>query len=118
MKRFTENLTTLPAVDHLARLDLYVDGSDTPSAVIENAPGKQGSLRIYYALAVEFGGIGPAAARKALELYAEHVDNARANPGKHPNIDRLLEIIESGRVYAVRAVPKSGAWAAPRARRT
>lgn len=105
MRTFAENLAALPAVDHLERLDLYVDGSDAPAAAIANVPGQQGSLRVYYALAVEFGGIGPAAARKGLELYAEHAADARAQPGRHPNIDRLLEVIASGRVYAVRAVP-------------
>lgn len=104
---FAENLAALPPVEHLERLDLYVDGAATPSAVIENAPGKQGSLRVYYALAVEFGGIGPAAARKGLDLYAEHVADARAHPGRHPNIDRLFEVIASGRVYAVRAVRRT-----------
>ncbi|HSO06860.1 MAG TPA: DUF2322 family protein [Pelomicrobium sp.] len=104
---FAENLAALPPVDHLERLDLYVDGSEAPSAVIENAPGKQGSLRVYYALAVEFGGIGPAAARKGLELYAEHVADARAHPGRHPNIDRLFDVIASGRIFAVRAVRRT-----------
>ena len=27
-----------------------------------------------------------------LDLYAEHTDDARQNPGKHPNIDRLLAL--------------------------
>jgi hypothetical protein len=106
MPTFAENLAALPSTEHLERLDLYVDGSDAPAAAIANLPGQQGSLRIYYALAVEFGGIGPAAARKGIELYAEHAADARAHPGKQPNIDRLLEILASGRVYAVRAVPK------------
>ena len=28
----------------------------------------------------------------------------RANPGKHPNIDRLLEVIASGQGYGVKRV--------------
>lgn len=106
MPTFAENLAALPSTGHLERLDLYVDGSDAPAAAIANVPGQQGSLRVYYALALEFGGIGPAAARKGLELYAEHAADARAHPGKHPNIDRLIEIEAGGRVYAVRGVPK------------
>jgi hypothetical protein len=35
-------------------------------------------------------------------LYAEHTDDARANPGKHPNIDRLLALIESGARLSVK----------------
>jgi hypothetical protein len=106
MPSFQENLATLkqPA-DGLARLELYGDGY-APEAVIENAPGSAGSLKVYYEVAVEFGGIGPKAAEKALQLYAEHVADARANPGKHPNIDRLFEVIDKDLYFSVRAIPK------------
>jgi hypothetical protein len=33
--------------------------------------------------------------KKGLELFAEHVADAEANPGKHPNIDRLFAIAQS-----------------------
>ena len=36
------------------------------------------------------------AAHIALAIYAEHVDDAHANPGKHGNIDRLIRIASSG----------------------
>ena len=36
------------------------------------------------------------AARHGLALYAEHTADARARPGAHPNIDRLLAIAEQG----------------------
>ncbi len=29
---------------------------------------------------------------KGLEIFAEHSEDERANPGKHPNIARLLAI--------------------------
>ncbi|MCX7174019.1 MAG: DUF2322 family protein [Proteobacteria bacterium] len=67
-----------------------VDGSVVAS--IENKPGQLGSLAIYNHLAQLFGVITADAARKGLDLYAEHVEDARANPGKHPNIDRLLQL--------------------------
>ncbi len=31
---------------------------------------------------------------EALELYAEVVDDARARPGAHPNIDILLDLLK------------------------
>ena len=34
----------------------------------------------------------PAAAARGLELFAEHTADARANPGKHPNIDLLFKV--------------------------
>jgi hypothetical protein len=53
-------------------------------------------------LGQHFGAITPLAAQTGLELYAEHTDDARANPGKHPNIDRLLALIESGARLSVK----------------
>lgn len=108
MSNFQENLQTLPGVDDLERLELYASDSHTPSAIIENKAGQAGSLAVYYKVSVDFGGIGPAAARKALELYAEHVEDARTHPGKHPNIDRLLTVIDSDTYYSVRAIPRRG----------
>lgn len=106
MSRFAENLETLPSVDGLDRLELYIADDREPHAVIENRPGQSGSLAVYYKVAVDFGGIGPAAAHQALALYAEHTDDARTHPGKHLNIDRLFHVIETNTYYAVRAVPK------------
>jgi len=106
MASFAENLETLPSVEGLERLELYAADSHEPSAVIENRPGQSGSLAVYYKVAVDFGGIGPSAAERALDLYAEHVEDARAHPGKHPNIDRLLEVLDAGTYYSVRAIPR------------
>lgn len=91
---FAENLKGLPRVSHLAALELY-DEEGKRVATIENKPGQTGSLSIYNHLAQLYGAITPAAARKGLELYAEQVEDARQHPGKHPNIDRLLDL--SGR---------------------
>jgi len=94
MSTFAEILKTLPAIDGIAAIALYRGDSDTPEELIENKPGKAGSVAVYHALFKEFGTLNEAAARKGLELYAEHVADAEANPGKHPNIDRLFQIIE------------------------
>lgn len=88
--QFSEILSTLPTIDHLAAIELYA--GDQLSARIENKPGSAGSVRVYHALFSEFGEINIAAANKGLEIYAEHTADAIAFPGKHPNIDRLLEI--------------------------
>lgn len=100
MSNFAENLQRLPLLDDVAALQLC-DGNGVVCAVIENKPGSQGSLRVYGHLAGKWGGIGPGAAREGLDLYAEHTEDARANPGKHPNIDRLFQIIERGAHYQV-----------------
>lgn len=88
---FAENLKKLPGISHLAAVNL-LDKDETVVASIENKAGSQGSLSVYNHLAQTYGSITVEAARKGLELYAEHTEDARAHPGKHPNIDRLLEI--------------------------
>ena len=89
--KFSDNLALLPAMDTVAAIEL-VDQSGTPVAKIENKPGQAGSLRVYAWLAETLGAITPEAATLGLKIYAEHTQDARANPGKHPNIDRLFTI--------------------------
>ncbi|MBB5191029.1 hypothetical protein HNQ50_001752 [Silvimonas terrae] len=101
--QFAEVLAGLPTVDHLAGLEL-LDG-ETVAARLENKPGQAGSVRVYHALYQEFGAIDSVAADKGLRLYAEHTVDARANPGKHPNIDRLLTLAEGGQPFSVRLLP-------------
>lgn len=98
---FANNLKQLPKVSHLAALQL-VDAEGNVVATIENKPGQAGSLAVYNHLGQLFGAITADAARKGLELYAEHVEEARAHPGKHPHIDRLLGLIEAPQPQTLR----------------
>ncbi|MBC3870555.1 DUF2322 family protein [Undibacterium oligocarboniphilum] len=91
--QFTEILATLPAIDHIAALELSNNAGLV--ARLENKPGTAGSVRVYHALTQEFGKIHAAAATKGLALYAEHTADAKTFPGKHPNIDRLLALSTS-----------------------
>ncbi len=95
---FADNLKQLPAISHLAALEL-IDAAGNVAATIENKPGKAGSLAVYAALAAKHGSINVAAAEEGLVIFAEHTEDARANPGKHPNIDRLLDVIASGQSF-------------------
>jgi len=100
---FAETLKSLPGITHLAAMNLFaVDG--TLTATIENKPGQAGSLSIYNHLAQHYGAITPEAAQKGLELYGEHSEEARLNPGKHPNIDRLFGLIERNETLRVKQV--------------
>ena len=94
MTTFAEILKTLPAIHDIAAIALYREGKTEPAEVIENQPGKAGSVAVYNALLQAFGKLDAAAAQKGLSFYGEHVVDATANPGKHPNIDRLFRIIE------------------------
>ncbi len=100
---FLENLAALPAADSLARIELV--GPDGSVETIENRPGSQGSLRVYQYLALKYGEINAAASAEGLVLYAEHTEDARVYPGKHPNIDRLLNIQMRDLRLVVRAIP-------------
>jgi hypothetical protein len=75
------------------------------AATIENKPGQAGSLAVYAALNAKHGSINVAAAREGLTIYAEHTADAQANPDKHPNIDRLIQVIESGSDFTVKLIP-------------
>ncbi|MDR2689066.1 MAG: DUF2322 family protein [Azoarcus sp.] len=100
---FADNLKQLPGVSHLAAIRL-LDTAGQELAIIENKPGQTGSLALYNHLAQLYGAITPEAARKGLELYAEHTSDAHANPGRHPNIDRLLGLIERAETLRVKLV--------------
>lgn len=88
---FAENLKKLPGISHLAAINL-LDAEGNVVASIENKAGSQGSLTVYNHLAQTYGSINAEAARKGLELFAEHTEDEHLNPGKHPNIARLLAI--------------------------
>jgi len=96
---FKDNLAALPQAQG-KRLRLF-DEQDQEVAVIENAPGTAGSFRVYAYLTGKHGAINADAAREGLALYAEHTEDAWLNPGKHPNIDRLLDMQNSGRAFRV-----------------
>ncbi|MDR1935324.1 MAG: DUF2322 family protein [Candidatus Accumulibacter sp.] len=103
MTQFAENLKKLPGISHLAAIRL-LDGEGNVAAVIENKAGCQGSLAVYNHLAQIYGAITPDAARKGLELFAEHAEEARQHPGKHPHIDRLTALIEEKKTLRIKHV--------------
>jgi len=98
---FAEQLALLPPIAHLAAVEL-LDAAGTVVATLANRPGTAGSAAVYHALAARHGAITPEAAREGLALYAEHTADARAFPGKHPNIDRLTAWAAGRETYLVR----------------
>ena len=93
MQRFKDILETLNSADHIKEIQLYHE--DTLHGVIKSKPGSMGSLKVYFYLFETYGEINRDAAMEGIDLYAEHTDDAQDNPGKHPNIDRLLDVIDS-----------------------
>lgn len=95
MKKFSDYLATLETTDYIQKIDLF--GKDASLVgTIENKPGSQGSVKVYHHLLKKYGSINKEAAKEGLKIYAEHTQDAEENPGKHPNIDRLFGVIETG----------------------
>lgn len=92
---FKDNLALLPPIAGLARIDL-LDQAGKLVDTIENQPGKQGSLAVYAYLAGISARLDADTADHALALFAEHTPDAKARPGAHPNVDRLLHIAAGG----------------------
>ena len=97
---FKDILETLPNIEHLTGLDVL-----NGEAVIHHipaAPGKLGSLRLYNALAEKFNGkLDRTSAQQGIEWFAEHVEDAKQNPGKHPNIDLLFKVVAEELNYSL-----------------
>ena len=82
---FNEILATLPTIEHLNEIKILENGKQIHQ--IPAAPGK----------------LDRTSAQKGLQLFAEHTEDARQFPGKHPNIDLLLRVIEQDLCYHIEA---------------
>lgn len=99
---FNSILARLPSIESLRGLNI-IDGERIVHH-IPAAPGKFGSLRVYHALALQFNAkLDRTCAQQGLALFAEHTLDARRNPGKHPNIDFLFNVIAQDLCYRLEA---------------
>lgn len=105
MQKFNDVLLTLTSADDVERIELY-DEQEKLVGTIENKPGSQGSVKVYNHLYKMYGEINVDAAVEGLALYAEHTEDAENHPGKHPNIDRLLDLLESENTLSVKLFTK------------
>lgn len=97
---FKDILETLPSIEHLTGLDVL--NGEIVIHHIPAAPGKLGSLRLYNALAEKFNGkLDRTSAQQGIEWFAEHVEDAKQNPGKHPNIDLLFKVVAEELNYSL-----------------
>lgn len=100
MKKFSDFLSEIETTDQIQKIELMNPAGEVVG-LIENKPGSQGSVRVFNYLFKKWGSITKDAAKDGLKIYAEHTADAEENPGKHPNIDRLLNVIETGEVLTV-----------------
>lgn len=102
MNTFAENLAAMPDIAHLRGLDVC-DADHTVLHHIPAVEGKLGSLKLYHALAQRFNNVLNAeAAEQGLIWFAEHLADAQAHTGKHPNIDLLLRVRDEGLVLQLK----------------
>ena len=101
MKKFSDILPTLDNADHILRIELFHQNG-RHAGTIENKPGSQGSVKVYHHLWKKWGSITPQAAEQGLNLYGEHTEDAENHPDKHPNIDRLFNVIQDGEALTIK----------------
>lgn len=103
MQKFSDILLTLDNSDEVRRIELYHENGELAGA-IDNKPGSLGSIKVYHHLYKMFGGITLDAAVEGLALYAEHTEDAENCPGKHPNVDRLINVLEEEEPLTVKII--------------
>jgi hypothetical protein len=59
---------------------------------------------VYHYLQQTFGKLDVRAAEHGLAVFAEHTADARNRPGAHPNVDRLLAIVNGGDALQIQIV--------------
>lgn len=95
--QFKDFLATFPSIEHLSGLNV-VNAEGEVVHTIPAVEGKLGSLKLYNALAEKFANIlNRESAEQGIVWFAEHVEDAKLNVGKHPNIDLLLSVIAENR---------------------
>ncbi len=100
MQQFSDVLLKIESAKSVQEIALF-DGNEA-AGNIKNQPGKTGSIRVYYHLYQQFGSISVEAAKEGLAMFSEHTADAKENPGKHPNIDRLFNIINDANPLTVK----------------
>jgi hypothetical protein len=103
MEKFKDVLLDLDDADDVQRIELFHEDGE-PAGVIHNRPGSAGSVKVFNHLYKTFGSISVDAAVEGLSLYAEHTADAEDRPGKHPNIDRLFNVIENKAPLTVKVI--------------
>lgn len=106
MEKFSEILLSLESADHIQRIEFH-DTSGQLCGKIENKPGTQGSLKVYFHLFKTFGRISQDAAVEGLALFGEYTEDAESSPGKHPNVDRLFDVLDDDEPLTVSIIEKT-----------
>lgn len=87
-----EKIGQLPSTEFVGLIKVY--NSENLVNIIPNLPGKQSSLRVFYGLQRN-NELNRNAISEALDIFGDVlIAESKLNPGKHPNIDLLLNMKE------------------------
>ena len=100
-KNFGEGFDQLQATDNYNHLYLSRENG-TERITLDNIPGKQASVKILYNIAND-SIISSNEALHGLALYGDYTQEEKDQPGAHPNIRLLMDIIENNESWKVEA---------------
>lgn len=104
--QFKDYLATFPEISELSGLEVV----NSQGEVVHTIPaieGKLGSLKLYNALAEKFDNkLNAESAAQGVTWFAEHVEDAKQNAGKHPNIDLLFRVIAENLQFELKPLKK------------
>ena len=102
MQNFKDTLETLEDASHIK--EIVLSNKDEIISSIEKKPGTLGSIKIYHHLWLIYGELNTEAALEGIDLYCEYSEEAQEHPGKHPNIDRLFDVIECEEILKIKII--------------
>ncbi len=95
---------SLPELPELHALEL-TQSNNGKVHIIKNEPGKQASVKIYYAISRNDNfQITSEQAKTGLDLYGEYVQLEQQQANSHPNIRLLLDIIAHKQSWTVKTI--------------
>ena len=102
--KFGIEYDALPGTPELNALEL-TQSDNGEIHTIKNEPGKQASIKIYYAISRNNNfQITSVQAKIGLELYGDYVQQEQQQPNSHPNIRLLLNIIAHNQTWTVKTI--------------
>ncbi len=106
MSTFEDNLKHLPSIEHVVLIRVF-DQEEQLLSIIPNLPGMQGALRVFNHIASESGVIHFEQAKAGIDLFGEHVADAKQHPSKHPNLTLLLNLSSAQHLKIQRVTSES-----------
>ena len=106
MSEFEKQISQLPSTDEVVIMRMY-DQSNTLISIVPNLNGLQGVVQVLSHIADSNGVISFQSVQESLPLWGEHVEDAKTNPQKHPNLSKLLALTTGTAVTIQKVMTKT-----------